>query len=230
MFKFIKDLVAPKKCYSCNKEWHFLCPKCMSKIDIFDSICFFCKGKTDNFKIHNNCLKEVYYDKIIILSHYKNKFISKLIKDLKFYHKKDIAEDFWFYLSELFFENEIYKNTDNYIIIYPPMTLTKFLYRWYNHSYLLSNILSNYTYIKVWKNILYKSRNTRQQSKLSREKRIENLKDSFYISKNKIDKVENKNFIIVDDVVSTWSTINEISKVLKKSWAKKIIWLIVASD
>jgi predicted amidophosphoribosyltransferase len=60
----------------------------------FEPICYICKGRSENFKIHNNCKKDVYYDKIIILSHYKNKVISKLIKDLKFYNKKDIAEDF----------------------------------------------------------------------------------------------------------------------------------------
>jgi predicted amidophosphoribosyltransferase len=59
----------------------------------FESLCYICKGKSDNFKIHDNCLENIYYDKIIILSHYKNDIISKLIKDLKFYGKKDIAED-----------------------------------------------------------------------------------------------------------------------------------------
>ena len=132
MFKFLKDLIAPKKCYSCNKEWHFLCEKCLSKMSNFESICYICKWRSDNFNVHENCTNNVYYEKIIILSHYKNKIISKLIKDLKFYNKKDIAEDLWNYLSELFFENEIYKNTDNYIIIFPPMWFLKKLKRWYN--------------------------------------------------------------------------------------------------
>jgi predicted amidophosphoribosyltransferase len=60
----------------------------------FESECYVCKGKSDLFNVHNNCKNNVYYNKIIILSHYKNKIISKLIKDLKFYSKKDIAEDF----------------------------------------------------------------------------------------------------------------------------------------
>ena len=120
MFKFLKDILAPKKCYSCNKEWHFLCQKCLSKTIAYEEVCYVCKGKTENFNVHNNCKKDVYYDKIIILSHYKNKNISKLIKDLKFYNIKDIAEEFWNYLSELFFENEIYKNTDDYILLFPP--------------------------------------------------------------------------------------------------------------
>lgn len=229
MFKFLKDLIAPKKCYSCNKQWYFLCVNCLCKMSNFESICYLCKGRSNNFEIHDNCKKDVYYDKIIILSHYKNKVISKLIKDLKFYNKKDIAEDFWNYLSELFFENEIYKNTDNYIIIFPPMWFFKKLKRWYNHSEILAKIISKNTNIKLWKGYIKKIKATRQQSKLSRQDRLLNLNNSFKIKDNKIDNIDKKTFIIIDDVISTGSTINEISKILKEKWAEKIIWLIVAS-
>ncbi len=230
MFKFLKDLIAPKKCYSCNEEWHFLCENCLSKMSNFEPICYICKWRSDKFEIHNNCKKNVYYDNIIILSHYKNKIISKLIKDLKFYSKKDIAEDFWYYLSELFFENEIYKNTDNYIIIYPSMWFFKKLKRWYNHSEILAKYISKKTNIKLWKKYIKKIKTTRQQSKLSKEERVLNLVNTFKIANNKVDKIDKKIFIIVDDVISTGSTINELSKILKQNWAKKIIWLIIASD
>ena len=230
MFKFLKDLIAPKKCYSCNKEWRFLCEYCLSKMSNFDSTCYVCKWISNNYEIHKKCKNNVYYDKIFILSHYKNKIISKLIKDLKFYSKKDIAEDLWIYLSELFFDNEIYKNTDNYIIIFPPMWFFKKLKRWYNHSEVLAKIISKQINIKLWIWYIKKIKTTRQQSLLSRQERLDNLKNSFKLNNSRIDNIDNKIFIIVDDVISTWSTINEISKVLKINWAKKIIWLIVASD
>lgn len=230
MFKFLKDLIAPKKCYSCNKQWHFLCEECLSKMSNFEPICYCCKGKSDYFDIHKNCKKDVYYDKIIVLSHYKNKTISKLIKDLKFYGKKDIAEDFWNYLSELFFENEIYKNTDNYILIFPPMSFIKKLKRWYNHSEIISKVISKNTNIKIEKWYIKKVKTTRQQSTLKRQDRVINLNNSFKIANKKIDNIDKKIFIIVDDVISTGSTINELSKILKEKWVKKVIWLIVASD
>ena len=230
MFKFLKDLIAPKKCYSCNKQWHFLCELCLSKMYNFDPICYVCKGKTDNFNVHNNCLDNIYYDKVLILSHYKNKVISKLIKDLKFYNKKDVAEDFWNYLSELFFENEIYKNTDNYVLVFPPMWFFKKLKRWYNHSEIITKYISKNTWIKISKWLILKNKKVRQQSLLKKEERIDNLNNAFKIGKNKIDKMDNKTFIIVDDVISTWSTLNEISKILKENWAKKVVWLIVSSD
>lgn len=230
IYKFFKDIIAPKKCYSCNKEWHFLCKNCLSKMSNFEPVCYLCKGKSNNFEVHENCLLDVNYDKIFILSHYKNKIISKLIKDLKFYWKKDIWEDLWNFLSDLFFENEIYKKIDNYVLIFPPMWFLKKIKRGYNHSEIMAKFISKNTWIKLEKSLIIKTKTTRQQSRLKRNERLINLKDSFKIAKNKIDNIDKKIFIIVDDVVSTGTTINEISKILKEHWAKKVIWLIVASD
>jgi predicted amidophosphoribosyltransferase len=34
---------------------------------------------------------------------------------------------------------------------------------------------------------------------------------------------------LIDDVATSWTTFNEIAKVLKQNWAKKVIWVCVAS-
>lgn len=230
LFSFLKDILAPKKCYSCNKEWHFLCNLCMTKIQYFEPICYSCKWRSDNFEVHQSCKNDVFYDKVIILSHYKNKIISKLIKDLKFYWKKDIGEDFWEYLAELFFENEIYQNTDNYRIIFPPMNFFRKIKKWYNQSEILAQNVSKFTKIKLETNIIKKIKKTRQQAKLWRKQRLTNLQNAFKINKKYIDKIDKTTYIFVDDVISTWTTLNEISKILRQAWAKRVIWLIIASD
>ena len=229
MFNFIKDLIAPKKCYSCKNEWHFLCESCLLKLNNYESICYYCKWLSDNFEIHKNCLNNVYYDKVLILCHYKDGYISKLIKDLKFYSKKDIVDDFSLYLSNLFLNNEIYKNKEEYVLLFPPMSFFKKLKRWYNHSELLAEKISKKTGIKIEKNIIKKIKSTRQQSILKRNERLINLLNSFKINKSKLDKIDNKIVIVVDDVISTWSTLNEISKILKQNWVKRVIWLIISS-
>jgi predicted amidophosphoribosyltransferase len=78
-----------------------------------------CKGVTKNFEICENCKKEVFYDKIIILTNY-TKTISKLIKDAKFYNKKEIFDDFSGFLYEKFLLNHKIKFKDDYIIISIP--------------------------------------------------------------------------------------------------------------
>ena len=80
------------------------------------------------------------------------------------------------------------------------------------------------------KNIVLKNRQTRQQSKLSRQDRLTNLENSFKINQNKLDIIDKKVVILIDDVISTWTTVNEISKILKDNWAVKVIVVCFASD
>ena len=41
---------------------------------------------------------------------------------------------------------------------------------------------------------------------------------------------ENKNVILFDDIITTGLTVNELSKILKKAGAKKVLVLIIAKD
>jgi len=229
IINFLKDLIAPKKCYSCKKEWHFLCEKCLEKIWFFSSICPVCKKKSKNFEVCLSCKEKVFYDKMIILTHYQNKIIKKLIKDAKFYQKKDILKDFGVYLWKKLLQN-IKENKENIVLVSTPMFFLKKFFKWYNQSQILAKSIAEIFWIEYNFQILKKTKNTKSQSHLSREERLENLKNVFVLNENKLKNYKNKVFIIVDDVVSTWSTINEISKLLKNAWIKKVYGLCIASD
>ena len=228
IISFIKNIIAPKHCYSCNLEWYFLCPKCLSKLSNYKPICYACKKPSKNFEVHKNCKNKIYFDNLLILTKYNTPLIQKLIKDSKFYSKKDILEDFWIYLSNLFEKN--FKLERNSIVSPVPMNYFRKIKRWYNHSEVLSKIISKKLNLLMENNLVKRIKNTRQQSKLSRKDRLLNLANSFKIRKNKIDTIDKKEIILIDDVVSTWTTLNEISKLLKKHWAKKIICLVISSD
>ncbi len=233
ILKTIKDIIAPKKCYSCKKEWHFLCPECLQKRQLHSEICYICKKPSKNFLLHYNCKKGTileYFEKIIILAHYKDNYIAKLIKDSKYNHKKDILEDMAHYLSShiLHFDNLLPK--EEYIIIAPPMYFLKKWKRGYNHSEILAKHIAEKLQILYDFSLVKKIKYTRQQSHLTKEQREKNIISSFSLTKNANQKIQWKNIIIVDDVVSTWATIGEIARVLKKAWVKKIIALIIASD
>lgn len=230
IINFIKDIISPKYCYSCNIEWHFLCPDCLSKMKNFKEFCFVCKQVNYEFCIHEKCKKDVYYDKVIILTHYKNLVIKKLIKHSKFYWKKDILNDFWQYLSTILFKNEEILNKDDYVIIPAPMYFIRRLVRWYNHSEVLSKVISKNTWIFYTKRLIKKVKHTIQQSKLTKKERESNLKNVFKLNDELLDFIRWKSIIVVDDVISTWTTINEISKLLKQNWVKSVIWLVIASD
>lgn len=230
IIKILLDVIAPKKCYSCNKEWHFFCPQCQQLEYSFDSICYFCKWLTYKYSVHNECKQYIYYDKIIVLNHYRQKYTKKLIRDAKFSNKPHIYDDFWFYLYEKFILNHKIINKNEYMIIWIPSYFLKKIKRWYNWSELLAKSFSNNINIKYKKSLIIKTKNTKSQSDLSRQKRITNLNNSFIINPIYKNIIKNKTIIIVDDVISTWTTINEVSKILKANWVNKIIWLIIASN
>jgi len=247
MWKFLKDILAPKKCYSCKKEWHFLCDDCFNKQNNFEWFCYVCKKKSKHFRIHKKCLienkllswknfnnKKIYLDKVIVLTHYKNPVIRKLIIAFKFFGKKSIWRELWKRLAELV-EKNIYIQWDNfdslnYCIIPVPLYFLRKMMRWFNQSDTIAKKIWQLTKIKYFNTVVTRRKHTRQQSKLSQEKRIENLYNAFKIDKKQLDKIDNKIVFLVDDVISSGTTLNEIAKILKKNGAKKIIAVCLASD
>jgi len=229
IFKLLKDILSPKKCYSCKKEWHFLCNDCEKKIKKYKPLCFVCKQESEKYKIHKKCKNNnIYYDKIIIKYHYDWYYISKMVKDWKFYQKKDVMREFWEQLWEVLEQN--YFNSWNFILIPTPLHFLRYFKRGYNQSELLSDEISKKCNIPTYKNILYRKNITRQQSKLSKIERHKNIKNCFAIRMEQLDKIDKKRIILVDDVVSTGATLNEMAKLLKTNWAIEVIGLCIASD
>lgn len=249
IINFLKDILAPKKCYSCKKEWSYLCDYCFNNLYNFESFCYICKKKSEDFKIHKKCLienkllywknfndKKIYLDNVIVMTHYKNSVIKKLIKYFKFYWKKDIWVELWEKLW-IFVKNNIINNLStegfsplNNLVIPVPLHFFKKIKRWFNQSEILAESFANTLNINYSKNIIIRKKYTRQQSKLSRQKRLNNLENTFKIRNNQIDNIDKKIIFLVDDVVTSWTTLNEIAKLLKQNWAKKVIWVCLASN
>lgn len=220
MFNFLKDIIAPKKCYSCQEEWHFLCPVCLWKLQMYGRVFPLYKGKSNN-------RHSVYYDEVFICYDYEEEFIARSIKQSKFYSKKDVLYEMIPIMNSVLPDN--YINKTEIICLWVPMTFLKKCKRWYNQSEILAQGIAKIRTLPYYKNLISKKRTTRQQSHLNRQQRQINLKDSFQINKKYTDTVDKKHIIIVDDVFSTWSTLNELSKILKHHGAKKITWLMFAT-
>ena len=76
--------------------------------------------------------------------------------------------------------------------------------------------------------VLFKHKNIVSQSELNKSNRKQNVKNAFII-KDK-EKVKNKKVLIIDDIYTTGSTLQECSKILKKAGASKIGVLTIAKD
>ena len=81
---------------------------------------------------------------------------------------------------------------------------------------------------KIINDILIKQKNNKPQSELNKISREQNVKDVYKLL-NK-DKIINKKILLIDDIYTTGSTVNECSKILKQAGAEKVDIYTLAKD
>lgn len=115
------------------------------------------------------------------------------------------------------------------IIIPVPISKKRKQKRGYNQSELIAKkIAQNMNEMEYANQVLYKIRETIPQSKLDKKKRAQNLVDAYIVKNSEI--VKNKKVILLDDIYTTGSTVNECSRVLIEAGAKEIGVLTLAKD
>ena len=115
------------------------------------------------------------------------------------------------------------------IIIPVPMTYKKIKERGYNQTQLIARLITeNIESLALKEDILIKYKENNTQSKLTKQQRVENVKDVYKLRNNKI--IKGKNVLIFDDVYTTGATCNECAKTLKKANTNKIGVMTIAKD
>jgi competence protein ComFC len=139
------------------------------------------------------------------------------------------------YISECFTkiilnDEKICRFLKNYDIIIPvPISKKRKKKRGYNQSELIAKkIAKQMKNLKYTSKVLYKTKDTIPQSVLDKDKRIENIKGAYYIKNEQI--LKNKKVLLIDDIFTTGSTVNECSKILKQVGVKEIGIFTLARD
>ncbi|MDX1924752.1 MAG: ComF family protein [Rickettsiaceae bacterium] len=132
------------------------------------------------------------------------------------------------YLSNFFVKMMIAKYSslieDVDIITYVPMHKFKRIFRLYNQAWVLANAVAKASNKKLRPNLIIKKRNTKSQTTLSKTLRKTNLIDNFEV-RTRLDGLK---ILLIDDVITTGSTVNYCAKALKKQGAQKVYILSIA--
>lgn len=221
--KTIWDMIFPKKCINCKKEGAYLCEDCLALIEINPFQYCLC----DNLSKREKCEKceNKYLDKVFSAASFKNKIVQEAVHKLKYSYIKDLSTPLAFLiLSHLYLRNiEIDKD---FVIVPVPLSDKKKRKRGFNQSEEIGKIISETTGMPLFSDVLMKTKDTKPQMELKRNERIENIKDCFK-AKNE-DKIKNRTILLLDDVYTTGSTMEECAKVLKHSGAGSV-WGITAA-
>lgn len=219
------DLIFPKKDINNKNLWKYISEKIKKDLIVHDEICYKCKKHNKNFITHNYCQNKFDLESVITCFYYTNN-IKKYILSFKYFHKKDIVQELW-YLMNIFFNiylSSLEKN-ETLISFVPMHFIRKHFLKGYNQSEVLANKIWELQNIKVLK-IAKKTKNTKPQSKIKkRQLREKNIKNTF-----KCLEIPShiKNLIIVDDVLTSWSTISELTKTIKNKYNINIYAIVLA--
>ena len=118
---------------------------------------------------------------------------------------------------------EILKNSD--LILPVPLHYLKKIWKKYNQAEVLAHLIAKQTQLPWANNILKRKKFIGQKGK-SAKTRVQHLKNAFAI--NDAALIQGKNICLIDDVVTTKATVNEISHLLLKNGAKSVSVLAIA--
>jgi len=228
----ILDILFPRFCLRCQKEGDWICSGCLSTIDILEyQYCPFCMQKISEENIcpkHEN--KNL--DKLFFAVSYEDPLIRKAIKKFKYPpFLRELTPYFCYLIIShfLLIENKtILENIDNSFLVPVPISSFKKRWRGYNQSEEIAKQLSISLKIPVLINNLIKTKRTQSQSKLSKNERIENVKNVFEIKNAQ--EIEGKIIFLVDDVFTTGATMEECAQVLKNAGARNVFGIAIARE
>ena len=157
-----------------------------------------------------------------------NNDVNKILHHLKYKGFSNLGLFFGEYISENVLENysDIRKK---YNIICPvPLHKTKLRERGYNQSDFIVRGINKTLKLDYFPELVIRSRYTKSQTKLPYPERVSNVKNAFNINPKFANMVKKKHIILVDDVVTSGSTLNEVIKVLKESGATNVFAVTIA--
>jgi len=211
--KLLKDLlgfVYPPYCILCEANLEpknkLVCEQCWERLE-------------------TSSTRETYISKqrILALYSYSND-VRTIIHNLKYLNKTHLAVNLGSSIGKIIKEDKSIRNWD--LLIPIPLHKVKQRSRGFNQSELIVNAIAEVCSIKKDNNILTRHRYTKNQAALPMKERAANVRGAFSVRDNS--NIEGKKIILVDDVITTGSTMLECMKVLKEAGAKEVAALSAA--
>lgn len=226
------DIIFPPQCLVCRARvtaHGTLCTGCWGEIKFIAAPYCACCGLPFEFSLGEEalcgeCIKERPPFSRARTAFCYDEHSSKLVTALKFSDQLHLAAIYGKWLDKA--GKELILSSD--VIVPVPLHWRRFIRRRYNQSALLAQALAKQTGLTVLEDGLTRRKHTTPQTGLSREQRQKNLRGAFVIHNHHKDTIKGKSVLLVDDVMTTGSTIHQCSKTLLKGGAASVNVLTLA--
>lgn len=199
-----------------------ICRKCFKKLEFIEEMCRDCGRFGKGASLCTSCAGEQYiFNEVASVLAY-NDFMHSNMYGFKYGQKGFLAEYYGEMMKRYILSNQI----DYDYILAVPISRKREGQRGYNQSALLARYIDEEKYIELFE----RKKETRFMSKLTKTQRMIELRDAFSLNSFLIDKIIEKTyqkemdsdflekqikFLIIDDILTTGSTVNEMSRLLR---------------
>jgi ComF family protein len=217
----------PGRCILCQKtvERSFeVCPDCFRALPHNEVCCVRCSlplaEDINNHVLCGRCIqKSPAFDYAHSLFRYEDDVI-RLIHQLKFGEKIGFARS----IGEMLLTRLLKTNEKPDCLLPVSLHKSRLRQRGFNQSIEISRVLSKKLAIPIEHVAVVRQRGTAAQSGLNAKQRQKNIKDAFSV----VAELNYRHILIVDDVMTTGATVNELAKVLKKNKVERVGVMCIA--
>lgn len=235
---FIKDLTFYKAqlscCDLCGNDCHsqaIICDFCLADLPLFDLKKL--HGNLLTWPGVNAILPKRMFDQLITVSPYQWP-IDSWVRQLKYHGRFELVDLLSFLLFKQW-KNVVQHETESpedfsppQLLLSVPIHLKKWQNRGFNQAHLLAESFADKVKIPYFPSALTRTHNNISQAGQTGISRRKNLRHAFELSTNFLTDKNNQKFqlpkhvMLLDDVVTTGSTCNEICRLLKANGVKKV--------
>ena len=227
-YMFLKDLLFPKFCLGCGFLGAYICANCKKKLSYINrDSCLYC-GKASLYGLtHPGCKREKGVDGFMSIFYYNN-LLKAIIKSIKYRFATDVWKELCLVIEpDKLSKIQIYKELipGDFFLEPLPLHAAKLRSRGFNQAKIIALFFNRFLCLSISQYLLRKKDTLSQAQMKNNKDRYLNILRAFEASAK---EVTGNNFILVDDVVTTGSTVKEAARALKKSGAKSVHVLTLA--
>lgn len=219
-------ILFPKTCPICDKalgHGEDICGECVRKIHfIGEPRCKKCGKQLSDVRTEYcpDCSRNSHVYKTGIAAFLYDDLISKSIYRFKYHNRRSYAEYYGKAISKQY--GTIIKRWNADVIIPVPIHEKKRIRRGYNQAELISRSLGRELHMETDSSYLVRMANTKPQKEMNKAERKKNLENAFKLTGN---VVKYNKIILVDDIYTTGSTIDECARTLMAGGAREIYFV-----
>jgi len=219
----LSSLFYPATCAVCAEDvggHEYLCESCRSRAPrIKPPFCAKCSepfsGAITQTFTCANCAHRILHFDSAIAAYRSRGMVRKLVHEFKYGRHRHLRHPLAAWLAEAMNDPRLRGRRFD-LIVAVPLHPARQRERGFNQAELLAELLANRTAIPL-RPILERIRYTKTQTAYDRAERMENLQDAFRLRKNA--NVRELRLLLIDDVLTTGSTLSECARVLKEAGA-----------